>query len=34
VREGMPLPSDVGVIVSGGNVDLDRWYDLIGEPGF
>ena len=24
-REGLPLPSDVGVIVSGGNVDLDRW---------
>jgi threonine dehydratase len=30
-REGVPLPSDVGVIVSGGNVDLDRWYDLVGD---
>ncbi len=24
VRAGVPLPSDVGVILSGGNVDLDR----------
>ena len=31
-REGVPLPSDVGVIVSGGNVDLDRWYELVGRP--
>ena len=27
-RDGVSLPSDVGVIVSGGNVDLDRWHDL------
>ncbi|MET0903430.1 MAG: threonine/serine dehydratase [Acidimicrobiales bacterium] len=27
-RDGVPLPSDVGVIVSGGNVDLDRWLGL------
>jgi threonine dehydratase len=33
-REGIPLPSDVGVIVSGGNVDLPRWYELVGGPGF
>ena len=24
----VPLPADVGVIVSGGNVDLDRWAAL------
>ena len=28
-----PLPGDVGVIVSGGNVDLDRWVELVA-PGF
>ena len=33
-REGVPLPSDVGVIVSGGNVDLARWYELVGDVGF
>lgn len=30
--QGVPLPDDVGVIVSGGNVDLDRWATLVG-PG-
>jgi len=25
------LPSDVGVIVSGGNVDLDRWMALVSS---
>ncbi|MFL6204097.1 MAG: threonine/serine dehydratase [Acidimicrobiales bacterium] len=34
VREGTELPGDVGVIVSGGNVDLDRWHDLVGRPAF
>ena len=33
-REGVPLPSDVGVIVSGGNVDLDRWSSLVGQPDY
>ena len=34
-RDGMALPPDVGVIVSGGNVDLDRWSALVtsGGPG-
>ena len=30
-HEGIPLPSDVGVIISGGNVDLDLWYELVGD---
>jgi threonine dehydratase len=29
-RDGHVLPDDVGVIVSGGNVDLDRWAALVG----
>ncbi len=28
-----PLPEDVGVLVSGGNVDLPRWHALIDERG-
>ena len=32
-RDGVPLPSDVGVIVSGGNVDLDRWLELTAGFG-
>jgi threonine dehydratase len=28
--EGHPVPADVGVIVSGGNVDLERWAELTG----
>jgi threonine dehydratase len=28
--DGAPLPSDVGLIISGGNVDLDRWRELVG----
>ncbi len=31
-REGVDLPGDAGVIVSGGNVDLDRWSALVGAP--
>ena len=27
---GAALPADVGVLVSGGNVDLDRWAALVG----
>ena len=30
-REGHDLPDVVGVIVSGGNVDLDRWSALVGS---
>ena len=33
-HDGTPLPGDVGVIVSGGNVDLDRWHELVALPGF
>ena len=33
-RDGVALPSDVGVIVSGGNVDLDIWHELVAGPGF
>jgi threonine dehydratase len=33
-QDGHPLPSDVGVIVSGGNVDLDRWTALVAGAGF
>ncbi len=33
-QDGHPLPSDVGVIVSGGNVDLDRWSALVAGAGF
>jgi threonine dehydratase len=32
-RDGVPLPPDVGVIVSGGNVDLDRWFALVSSGG-
>jgi threonine dehydratase len=34
VRDGAEVPADVGVIVSGGNVDLDRWSELVlhGAP--
>jgi threonine dehydratase len=28
-RQGHDLPEDSGVIVSGGNVDLDRWSALV-----
>jgi threonine dehydratase len=31
---GAALPDDVGVIVSGGNVDLDRWADLVDPAAF
>ena len=31
---GHPLPPDVGVIVSGGNVDLTRWAELVGAPDY
>lgn len=31
-RDGHALPEDVGVIISGGNVDLDRWSELVGRP--
>jgi threonine dehydratase/serine racemase len=31
---GHALPSDVGVILSGGNVDLDRWARIVLGPGF
>jgi threonine dehydratase len=27
--QGVPVPADVGVIVSGGNVDPDRWAHLV-----
>jgi threonine dehydratase len=34
VRAGVEVPADVGVLVSGGNVDLDRWAELVvGTPG-
>jgi threonine dehydratase len=33
-QDGHPLPSDVGVLVSGGNVDLDRWTALVAGAGF
>jgi threonine dehydratase len=35
VADGVDLPPDVGVIISGGNVDLDRWAALVtsGGPG-
>ena len=29
---GHALPDDVGVIISGGNVDLDRWSELVVGP--
>ena len=32
-RDGHTVPDDVGVILSGGNVDLDRWAALIGGSG-
>lgn len=33
VRDGVDVPADVGLIVSGGNVDLDRWTELVlGAP--
>jgi threonine dehydratase len=33
-RDGVDLPADVGLIVSGGNVDLSRWTELVvGPPG-
>ena len=31
-HDGHPVPEDVGVILSGGNVDLDRWSSLVGQP--
>jgi threonine dehydratase len=31
-RDGVDLPSDAGVIISGGNVDLDRWASLVAGP--
>jgi threonine dehydratase len=31
VAEGVEVPPDVGVIVSGGNVDLDRWSALVSS---
>jgi len=31
-RDGVELPADVGLIVSGGNVDLDRWTELVVGP--
>lgn len=31
--DGHHLPDDVGVIVSGGNVDLDRWAALVSGSG-
>jgi threonine dehydratase len=31
-RQGHHLPEDAGVIVSGGNVDLDRWSALVLGP--
>jgi len=33
-RDREPLAADVGVIVSGGNVDLDRWSELVGPAAF
>jgi threonine dehydratase len=33
-RDGEPLAADVGVIVSGGNVDLDRWAELVDPAAF
>ncbi len=33
VADGVEVPADVGVIVSGGNVDLDRWSELVLGPG-
>ncbi len=32
VRTGVEVPGDVGVIVSGGNVGLDRWSELVLDP--
>ena len=32
-RRRATLPPDVGVIVSGGNVDLDRWSALVSSGG-
>ena len=33
-HDGHPVPEDVGVILSGGNVDLDRWSSLVGQPDY
>ena len=33
-QDGLDLPGDVGVIISGGNVDLDRWSELVAVPDF
>ena len=32
-RDGRDLPDEVGVILSGGNVDLDRWSALVSGSG-
>jgi len=34
IHDGIDVPEDVGAIVSGGNVDLDRWVELVVTPGF
>jgi threonine dehydratase len=34
IDDGIDVPEDVGAIVSGGNVDLDRWVELVVAPGF
>ncbi len=33
-RDGVDLPADVGIIISGGNVDLEWWAELVLGPGF
>ena len=32
VESGYDVPDDVGVIISGGNVDLERWSELVVGP--